>query len=358
MRRWLPPLVVLSLLAAGCGADSSTSPEAQSEGRAGGEGLEVVAAVYPLAWIAEQVAPDAGIELLNQGGQEAHDLDISPPQRAAIETADVVLYTGDIDYQPQVEEAIPAAQGEVVSATDVAGDSALLAASADQHAHEDEGHEDEGHETHEDEAHETPEDEGHEDETHETHGDKTHEDETHEDEAGGIDPHLWFDPAIMADVAVATGESFAAADPENAEIYRANAADVQDELESLHEDLDEILGAQCQFDEAIVSHAAYAYLLEPYGKSQHAVTNVRAEDDASAGELAEIVEEIRAEGFTHVLTEPVEGREGAEVVAGEAGVEMVEILPLDAVTEEQAEVGLPDLIRAQAETFSTALGCG
>lgn len=66
--------------------------------------------------------------------------------------------------------------------------------------------------------------------------------------------------------------------------------------------------------------------------------------DASAGELAEIVAEIREEGFTHVLTEPVEGREGAETVAREAGVELLEISPLDAVTEEQAERGFPELV--------------
>ncbi len=243
-RRLLPPLVVLFLLATACGGEA-TPGSAGSPGAVdatGGGDLQTVAAVYPLAWVAGQIAPDAEVNLLNEGGQEAHDLDISPPQRAAIETADVVLYMGDIDYQPQVEDAIPAAPGEVVSAAEVAGDDALL-------------------------------------------------------------------------------------------------------------------GGDCAFDEAIVSHAAYAYLLQPYGKTQHAVTNVSAEGDASAGELAEIVGEIREEGFTHVLAEPVEGREGAEAVANEAGVELLEISPLDAVTEEQAAAGLPDLVRAQAETFATALGC-
>lgn len=122
-------------------------------------------------------------------------------------------------------------------------------------------------------------------------------------------------------------------------------------------DLEATLGGECRFDEAIVSHAAYGYLLEPFGKQQHAVTGVGAEGDASAGELAEIVEEIRAEGFTHVLAEPVEGRAGAEAVVAESGVELLEILPLDAVSAEQAEVGLPDLVREQATAFATALGC-
>lgn len=323
MRRRLPPLVVLCLLAAGCGtASTSSTADVGVDAAGAGSSLEVVAAVYPLAWLGSQIAPDAEVELLNSGGQEAHDIDLSPPQRAALETADVVLFTGDIDYQPQVEDAVAAARGEVVSASEVAGDDALLATSAD--AHDD------------------------------------HEGEEDEEPSGeaGVDPHLWFDSAIMSELAAATGDAFAAADPDNADTYRSNAEQVQAELALLADDLDAALGGECRFPEAIVSHAAYGYLLEPYGKEQHAVTGVTAESDASAGELAGIVGEIREEGFTHVLAEPVEGREGAEAVAREAGVELLEISPLDAVSDEQAEQGLPDLVRAQADSFATALGCG
>jgi len=323
MRTWLSPLVLSAVFLAGCGSETADDVAGASEQAGSGAEVQVVAAVYPLAWVAEQIAPDAEVDLLNQGGQEAHDLDISPAQRAAIETADVVLYTGDIDYQPQVETAVASSGGEVVSAAEVAGADALLSASEDAH---------EGEEPH-------------------SEGNEPHSDE------GGVDPHLWFSPAIMAEVATATGAAFAAADPDNAQTYETNAADLRKQMDALGADLEQTLGQDCRFDEAIVSHAAYGYLLEPFGKEQHAVTGVGAESDASAGALAEIVEEIRAEGFTHVLAEPVEGRAGAEAVVAESGVQMLEILPLDAVSAEQAEVGLPDLVRAQATAFATALGC-
>lgn len=335
MRRWLPPVAVLSLLLVGCSADP-----APDSGVTGGETDEsatvhAVAAVYPLAWMAEQVAPEAEVELLNQGSQEAHDIQITPQQRSAIETADVVLYLGEIDYQPQVEDAVAAAGGEVVSAAEAAGEEALLPASADPHAHEEEAG--------------TEDEHGHEEES-------ATEDEQGGGEAG-VDPHMWFDPAIMADVADEVAEAFAAADPDSAETYRDNAAQVREDLTTLDEDLEATLGGQCRLDEAIVSHAAYGYLLQPHGKSQHALTNVGAEGDASAAELGEIVGEIRAEGITHVLAEPVEGRDAAETVAREAGVELLEIVPLDAVTDDQAATGLPDLVREQADAFATALDC-
>ena len=335
-RRPSVALLSLSLLLAGCGG-AADAPERSSatQDRPAGADLTVVAAVYPFAWVAERVAPGAEVDLL-QGAQEAHDLDLSPPQRVAIETADVILYTGDIDYQPQVEQAVASASGEVVSAVEVAGDDALLAAAADAHSHDEEPHADE--------------EEG------EPHGDEA-EGEPHGGGAAAVDPHLWFDPAIMTEVALATGRAFSAADPDNATTYERNAADVAAELQELAADLEAALGGECRFDEAIVSHAAYGYLLTPFGKGQHAVTDVGAESDASAAELAEIVREIRAEGFTHVLAEPSEGRDGAEAVVREAGVELLEIVPLEAVTDEQAATGLPDLVRAQAASFATALGC-
>jgi len=336
VRPWLPPLALLCVLTAGCGSPSASTAEdtAARDAAAGaddraGAGLKVVAAVYPFAWVAEQIAPGADLNLLNQGSQEAHDLDISPAQRAAIETADVMLYTGDIDYQPQVEQAVPAAQGEVVNAAEVAGPDALLATAEDAHAHEGE----------------------------ESGAPEGEEPGAHSEEAGGIDPHLWFDPAIMSEVALAAGEAFAAADPDNAETYVQNATAVSEQMLDLQDELASTLGGTCRFDEAIVSHAAYGYLLAPFGKEQHAVTDVGAESDASAAELAEIVEEIRAEGFTHVLAEPVEGRAGAEAVVRETGLELLEILPLDGVSEQQADAGLPDLIGEQAAAFGTALGC-
>ncbi|MDP8970086.1 MAG: metal ABC transporter substrate-binding protein [Actinomycetota bacterium] len=349
MRLWLLPLVLLSLLATACGGDVTSAPDGRGLAAtedSGGADLQVVAAVYPLDWVAARVAPDAEVDLLNQGSKEAHDIELSPPQRATIETADVVLYMGDIDYQPQVEDAVAAARGEVVNAVEVAGDDALLAASADAHAHEDEvgAHESEGEEG-----------KGHPDE--QAGGDTEDKGDDPAGGAGGVDPHLWFDTAIMAKVAVATGEAFATADPDNAQTYRKNAAAVREEMAALADDLDRVLGGDCAFDEAIVSHAAYAYLLRPYGKRQHAMTNVSAEGDPSPGELANLVREIKEEGFTHVLAEPVEGREAAEAVAREAGVKLLEISPLDAVSDGQAATGLPDLIRAQADAFATALGC-
>lgn len=310
-------LLALSLLTAACG----------SAGTAGDGEVTAVAAVYPLAWVAERVAPDAEVTLLSAGGLEAHDVEISPSGRESIQTADVVLYVGEIGYQPQIEEAVTSAEGELLSLSEVAGQERLLEAREDPQAHEEEGGEQAGEQRDED------------------HGEAV------------VDAHIWFAPEVMADAAVRAGEVFAAADPPNAEAYRANAEALRGELVSLVTDLDDLLGGTCRHREAIVSHQAYGYLLAPYGIGQHGVTGINPEAGASSGELGSLVAEIEAEGFQHILAEPVEGREGAETLAREARVELLEISPLDAVTEDQAAIGFAELVRDQARQFATALGC-
>ena len=328
MRPVLPGLAVLTLALAGCGGESGATAEGLSTGEGGANPVTAVAAVYPLAWMAEEIAPEADIEFLGSGSAEAHGLELTPGQRESLETADVVLYLGDIGYQPQVEEAVAVADGEIVNTSAIAGDDRILAASKDPHAHEEE----EGNHA-------------------EAEGDA-------QEEESAFDPHVWFDPSIMAEVAVQTGEAFAAADPDNAETYTSNAQRVSDELLGTQGEIEELLGQGCRFDEAIVSHAAYGYLLEPYGYTQHAVDSVASgEAGASGSELAEIVAEIEETGFEYLLAEPVDGRADTEAVARETGTEMLDVFPLDVVTDDQAGQGYPDLMLAQAKTFATALGC-
>jgi zinc transport system substrate-binding protein len=107
-----------------------------------------------------------------------------------------------------------------------------------------------------------------------------------------------------------------------------------------------------------VSHEAYAYLLEPRGFEQAGVSGAGGHGDASPQRLAELVERIRADGIPAVLAEPLEGRSDAEALAREAGVELLEIDPLEIGTDELDALGYPAALRQQAEAFATALQCG
>ncbi|MGH2676333.1 MAG: metal ABC transporter solute-binding protein, Zn/Mn family, partial [Actinomycetota bacterium] len=80
----------------------------------GGGDRTVVGSFYPLAFVADRVAgPDWEVIDLTPPGTEAHDVELSLEDRTAIQAADVVLYLGDIGFQPQVEEAVGEARGRV-----------------------------------------------------------------------------------------------------------------------------------------------------------------------------------------------------------------------------------------------------
>ena len=325
MSRLLALLFALAVALAGCASDRAApagrddpSPAGLAESDAP---LTAAASVFPLAWMTERVAPGVELTFLGGGGAKVHDVELSPGDRPALETADVVVHLGGIDFQPQIEQAAAASTGEVVSVAETVGEGALRSGAA--HTDEEETHAD---------------DDGHAD-------------------VDGLDPHVWFDPSLMAEVATSIGTAFASADPAKAVAYDANAAGLAEELTALDGEIDSLL-ADCEFSEAIVSHEAYAYLLEPRDLEQHGIAGQDPDAGVSPAELAALTEEIQAEGIPAVLAEPIEGRGDAEARAGEAGVDLLEIDPLESVTHEQYEAGYPAMLREQAEAFATALGCG
>lgn len=319
LRRRTRPLAVLvtSVIAlAGCGGGQTA---ANQGGEVGAE-RAAVATVYPLAWLVDVIAPGAEVRFLGARGQDPHDLELSPADREAIETADVLVYMGELDFQPQVERAVASATGEVVDVAAVAGGERLLRIDEDEHEEDEEGRDDE------------------------------------HDEEGSVDPHVWFDTTVMADVAQRVGEAFASADPGRAAEYAANATATAEDLEGLAGTLDELL-ADCRFDTVIVSHEAFGYLLHPRGREQEGISPAGGHSEASPQRLAELIDRVREEDIPAVAAEPFEGRADAEVLAAESGAQLVDVDPLEVVDDEQAAAGYPQLLREQAEAFATALDC-
>ena len=78
----------------------------------------VVAAFYPLAWAAEQIAAE-GTEVVNltPPGAEPHDVELSPRDVESISDARLVLYAGG-GFQPAVEDAVSEREGVSVDVLD------------------------------------------------------------------------------------------------------------------------------------------------------------------------------------------------------------------------------------------------
>src|SRR5918996_3230027 len=75
---------------------------------------QVVAAFYPLAFVASEVAGGAAdVTNLSPPGVEPHDLELTPGQVRSLAEADLVVHLGG-GFQPTVEDAIADLDGDVV----------------------------------------------------------------------------------------------------------------------------------------------------------------------------------------------------------------------------------------------------
>ena len=81
----------------------------------------IVAAFYPLAFAAEQVAgPDADVVNLTPPGAEPHDLELSPRDVGRVRDAALAVYAGD-GFQPAVQQAVEGRSGPSVDVLAHAG---------------------------------------------------------------------------------------------------------------------------------------------------------------------------------------------------------------------------------------------
>jgi zinc transport system substrate-binding protein len=308
-RRTLIAGIALALFAAGCSGDAEPP-----------EGLLVAASPWPLAWLVEAIAPAAEVSGLGAAGQDPHELDLAPADQELLERADLVVHVGDVGFQPQVERAAARRAGPVVALADAAR-AFVLPVRHDQDG-EDDGHDDDGGNG--------PE--------------------------GEIDPHLWFDARTLAAAAPEIAEALSVRDPANAAAYQSRAAATAAALRGLQQQVAAMLRG-CRVRTAVVSHAAFAYLLVPHGLTQLSVSNGTGHGDVSPARLAELAATVRDQGLSAVLAEPVEGRDAARTLAREAGVAVRDVDPLENPPAADQARGYPALLRRQARTFADVLGC-
>ena len=260
--------------------------------------LHVVAAFYPLAWAAGQVAgPDADIEDLTTPGVEPHDLDLKVRQTAAVSAADLVLY--EKDFQPAVDSAV------------------------EQNAHD----------------------------TLEV-GSVVDLERTDE----GVDPHFWQDPARMADYADAIGATLADVDPTHADGYRSRAAALRTRLEKL--DADYATGLKsCKVSTIVVSHDAFGYLAK-YGLHVQGIAGLSPDAEPSAKHIHQLQDLIREDGITTVFSETLASPKLSDALAGDLGLASEVLDPIEGVQKDAPRgTDYLSLMRGNLTTLQKANGC-
>ncbi|MEO3744860.1 metal ABC transporter substrate-binding protein [Plantactinospora sp. B5E13] len=285
--------------------------------------VDVVAAFYPLQFVAERIGGDAvRVTNLVKPGAEPHDLELNPGQVGQISDADLVAYLAG--FQPAVDEAVEQQAGD--RAFDVGTVQPLLDATAGGHEHEGDGeHEGEG------------------------------AGEEHEEAAGQKDPHVWLDPTRLATIGDRLAEELGAADPDRAADFTARARALRADLETL--DSEYAKGLQtCQRRELVTSHTAFAYLAERYHLEQIGLSGLSPEADPPAARLAEIAAEAREHQATTIFFETLVSPKVAETVAREIGAKTAVLDPIEGLQPGSTGDYL-SVMRDNLGAIRTALGC-
>lgn len=287
MRRLLPLVLSSVLLASGCFAT--------------GAGVQVVAAIYPLAWVAAQVGGEhVSVQDLTPPGVEAHDATLSAAQRADLQAADVVLFLGSSGFQPDVERATADATGTVV---DVTAGLDLLEGSGDL----------------------------------------------------PVDPHFWLDPDMLAQIVPLVVAALTVADQDNADDYLENASVLEAQLGALDVAISTGL-ADCDWSTFATTHEAFSYFAEAYGLEQLALEGPSPDAEPSASAIEDVLSAI-ADGTAApaVFAEATsEGRRIGAAVAEDAGVRLFGLSTLET---DPAPLGYIAVMRANLASLQEGLVC-
>ncbi|HEV2108104.1 MAG TPA: zinc ABC transporter substrate-binding protein [Thermomicrobiales bacterium] len=186
----------------------------------------------------------------------------------------------------------------------------------------------------------------------------------HEEEGrarGESDPHVWHDVNNVVLMVEAIRDALVAANPANADVYRANADAYLAELEKLDAFIvEQVETLPEERRKLVTSHDTFGYFADRYGFEVigtalgSASTEVA---DPSAREIVELVDEIRASGVPAIFAENVSNSALMEQIAEEAGVELAPKLYTDALGEPGGEAGAYiDMMRYNVTTIVEALG--
>jgi zinc transport system substrate-binding protein len=175
------------------------------------------------------------------------------------------------------------------------------------------------------------------------------EDEAHDE----IDMHVWLDPVNAKVLAKAIEEALAAADPDNAATYRANATALDAKLDALVTDISGELET-VRDKRFVVFHDGYHYFENRFGVTAAGSLTVTPDVMPGAERVAEIQGTIARLGVTCVFSEPQFEPRLIAIVTEGTGARLGELDPLGASLGPGPGLYF-ELLRAMAASIRTCL---
>ncbi len=147
-----------------------------------------------------------------------------------------------------------------------------------------------------------------------------------DDSGHTMNGHVWMDPVRYQQQIRAAAAALGAADPAHAARYNENAERYCGEVAALWDEYQDVTAA-LNGTEVVLFHDAFYYLCDACGMEVLHGVDMDADTALSAGEIAELTDEVRYHGVKYFLAEET-GRAAAEQLAAETGAQVIYLNPL------------------------------
>lgn len=163
------------------------------------------------------------------------------------------------------------------------------------------------------------------------HAEAAHDEAGHEH--GNVDPHA-FQSIANAKIYVANiADAFCAADAADCDTYRSNAASYTARLSDMEAKVKETIASiPAEKRVVITSHDAFGYFENAYGLIFRAPQGISTDSEASAADVAKLINQIRDEKAAAIFVENIANGRLAEQIAGETGLKIGGTLFSDALS--------------------------
>jgi zinc/manganese transport system substrate-binding protein len=171
------------------------------------------------------------------------------------------------------------------------------------------------------------------------------------------DPHAWQSVANTRTYVANIRDALVAADPANAEVYRANAERYLTKLDALEREVREAIAQIPQTRRKVIStHDAFGYFAAAYGIEFIAPQGVSTESEVSARDIARIITQVRAAKIPAVFLENISDDRLMRRISTETGARIGGTLFSDSLTGEKGDAPTYiDMVRHNIKALTSAL---
>ncbi|MBO6900818.1 MAG: metal ABC transporter substrate-binding protein [Rhizobiaceae bacterium] len=174
---------------------------------------------------------------------------------------------------------------------------------------------------------------------------------------GKPNPHAWMSPSDVAVYVDNIRRAFAEHDPDNADIYQANAdaylAEIAALVEPLREALDSIPAERRWL---VTSEGAFSYLARDFGLRELYLWPINADSQGTPQQVRKVIDAVRENKIPVVFSESTVSDKPARQVARETGARYGGVLYVDSLSDPDGPVPTYlDLLKVTANTIVEGL---